>query len=124
MIDLWAIGRIASLGVTIKIGVIGVMTVEIAETVATGAMTEVASEVIELIAAANVGIGLSTMDPAMMGRAKIGLGLMQYGLMLGRRMMVVRAAMVEATGVMIAVVNAGSIHTTRARVGVAAGSTG
>lgn len=123
MIDLWAIGRIASLGVTIKIGVIGVMTVEIAETVATGAMTEVASEVIELIAA-NVGIDLSTMAPAMMGRAKIGLGLMQYGLMLGRRMMVVRAAMVEATGVMIAVVNAGSIHTTRARVGVAAGSTG
>jgi hypothetical protein len=123
VIDLWAIGRIASLGVTIKIGVIGVMTVEIAETVATGAMTEVASEVIELIAA-NVGIDLSTMAPAMMGRAKIGLGLMQYGLMLGRRMMVVRAAMVEATGVMIAVVNAGSIHTTRARVGVAAGSTG
>ena len=119
MIDLWAIGRIASLGVTIKIGVIGVMTVEIAETVATGAMTEVASEVIELIAAANVGIGLSTMDPAMMG-----LGPIRYGLMLGRRMMVVRAAMVEATGVMIAVVNAGSIHTTRARVGVAAGSTG
>jgi hypothetical protein len=123
VIDLWAIGRIASRAATIKIGVIGVMTVEIAETVATGAMTEVASEVIELIAA-NVGIDLSTMAPAMMGRAKIGLGLMQYGLMLGRRMMVVRAAMVEATGVMIAVVNAGSIHTTRARVGVAAGSTG
>ena len=123
MIDLWAIGRIASLGVTIKIGVIGVMTVEIAETVATGAMTEVASEVIELIAA-NVGIDLSTMARVKIGLGLIWLGLMQYGLMLGRRMMVVRAAMVEATGVMIAVVNAGSIHTTRARVGVAAGSTG
>ena len=123
MIDLWAIGPIASLGVTIKIGVIGVMTVEIAETVATGAMTEVASEVIELIAA-NVGIDLSTMARVKIGLGLIWLGLMQYGLMLGRRMMVVRAAMVEATGVMIAVVNAGSIHTTRARVGVAAGSTG
>jgi hypothetical protein len=123
VIDLWAIGRIASLGVTIKIGVIGVMTVEIAETVATGAMTEVASEVIELIAA-NVGIDLSTMARVKIGLGLIWLGLMQYGLMLGRRMMVVRAAMVEATGVMIAVVNAGSIHTTRARVGVAAGSTG
>ena len=123
MIDLWAIGRIASLGVTIKIGVIGVMTVEIAETVATGAMTEVASEVIELIAA-NVGIDLSTMARVKIGLGLRWLGLMQYGLMLGRRMMVVRAAMVEATGVMIAVVNAGSIHTTRARVGVAAGSTG
>ena len=123
MIDLWAIGRIASRAATIKIGVIGVMTVEIAETVATGAMTEVASEVIELIAA-NVGIDLSTMARVKIGLGLIWLGLMQYGLMLGRRMMVVRAAMVEATGVMIAVVNAGSIHTTRARVGVAAGSTG
>jgi len=123
VIDLWAIGRIASRAATIKIGVIGVMTVEIAETVATGAMTEVASEVIELIAA-NVGIDLSTMARVKIGLGLIWLGLMQYVLMLGRRMMVVRAAMVEATGVMIAVVNAGSIHTTRARVGVAAGSTG
>ena len=117
------IGRIASRAATIKIGVIGVMIAATGVIVAIGAMTEVASEVIELIAA-NVGIDLSTMARVKIGLGLIWLGLMQYGLMLGRRMMVVMAAMVEATGVMIAVVNAGSIHTTRARVGVAADSTG
>jgi len=111
------IGPIASLGVTIKTGVIGVMIVAIGAMI--GAGIGAGNEVIDQIAAANVGIVLSTMDPAMMG-----LGPIRCGLRLGRRMTVVRAAMVEATGVMIAVVNAGSIHKTRARVGVAADSTG